>query len=118
MTAYVRTVCRELDTLRFSEWSEAVEWQTRYEGITPPGREERLSEGVRLMPNPAQEGVTVLSNYRMEAVDIYHSNGKKIVSTTPQSYAARFGVADWPKGVYIVVVHTILGDVTKKLVVE
>ena len=119
MVAYVRTVCREFDTLRYSDWSEGVEWQTRNAGIMPPLLEQDgLADGVRLMPNPATDGVVLLSNYWMKGVDIYHANGMKYGYLMPQPYTVEFSVKNWPKGMYLIVVHTLVGDLTKKLVVE
>lgn len=118
MVGYVRTVCRELDTLRYSPWSEGVTWQTSYVDIKPPREGDRLAGGIRLMPNPARGEVTLMSNYRISSADIYRADGTKHASIITLPYTARFDVGDWPKGVYFVVVHTQLGDVAKKLVVE
>jgi hypothetical protein len=51
-------------------------------------------------------------------VDIYHYGGIKHSSLAPHSHTAAFSVKDWPRGLYLVVAHTPLGDITKKLVVE
>ena len=114
MVAYVRTVCSELDTLRFSSWSDPVFWQTRNSSISNAGMDNRL----RLIPNPASEFVTLHSDYFISSVDIYHYGGIKHSSLAPHSHTASFSVKDWPRGLYLVVAHTPLGDITKKLVVE
>ena len=49
MVAYVRTVCRELDTLRYSDWCEPVEWLVQGNGIDPANP---LAEFITVMPNP------------------------------------------------------------------
>lgn len=114
MVAYVRTVCSELDTLRFSTWSGPVFWQTRNSSISNAGMDNQL----RLIPNPASEFVTLHSDYFISSVDIYHYGGIKHSSLAPHSHTAAFSVKDWPRGLYLVVAHTPLGDITKKLVVE
>ena len=115
MTAYVRTVCRELDTLRFSEWSEGVEWQTRV-GIVQPDEDVRLSSRIHLQPNPAKERVEVVTPCGVKGIEVYGSYGIRW-REFPAGTAA-FDVSDWAKGTYVVVIRTLAGSVTKKLVVE
>ena len=112
MVAYVRTVCRELDTLRFSEWSEGVEWQVNV-GIGSQGG--GLTE-VGLKPNPASEWVEVVSPGEVQGIEVYDAGGVKW-REMPRSTAG-FTVRDWAKGTYMVVIHTAAGSVTKRLVVE
>ena len=112
MVAYVRTVCRELDTLRFSEWSEGVEWQVNV-GIGSQGG--GLTE-VGLKPNPASEWVEVVSPGEVQRIEVYDAGGVKW-REMPRSTAG-FTVRDWAKGTYMVVIHTPSGSITKRLVVE
>ena len=116
MTAYVRTVCRELDTLRFSEWSEGVEWQTRNAGIVQPDEDVRLSSRIHLQPNPAKERVEVVTPCGVKGIEVYGSYG--IRWREFPAGTADFDVSDWAKGTYVVVIRTLAGSVTKKLVVE
>jgi len=118
MEARVRTVCRELDTLRYSEWSDPVQWQSRNAAIPPLIEQGTLADGVCLMPNPASDKVVILSNYLVNAVEVFNANGTPCLSATPQAFATSLNVADWPKGIYLVTVRTTLGNVTKKLLVE
>ena len=115
MVAYVRTVCRELDTLRYSEWSEGVEWQTRV-GIVQPDEDVRLSSRVFLQPNPAKERVEVVTPCGVKGIEVYGSYG--IRWREFPAGTTSFDVNDWAKGTYVVVIHTLAGCVTKKLVVE
>ncbi|MBR3435038.1 MAG: T9SS type A sorting domain-containing protein [Bacteroidales bacterium] len=115
MTAYVRTVCRELDTLRFSEWSEGVEWQTRV-GIVQPDEDVRLTSRIHLQPNPAKERVEVVTPCGVKGIEVYGSYG--IRWREFPAGTADFDVSDWAKGTYVVVIRTLAGSVTKKLVVE
>ena len=59
-----------------------------------------------------------IPSYFISSVDIYHYGGIKHSSLAPHSHTAAFSVKDWPRGLYLVVAHTPLGDITKKLVVE
>ena len=115
MVAYVRTVCRELDTLRYSEWSESVEWQTRV-GIVQPDEDVRLSSRIHLQPNPAKDRVAVVTPCGVKGIEVYGSYGIRWREFPAGSTS--FDVSDWAKGTYIVVVRTLAGSVTKKLVVE
>lgn len=112
MVAYVRTVCRELDTVRYSEWSEGVEWLV-LQGVDQP--EVGLPEVV-LRPNPAKERVEVVSPAEVKRIEVYDAGGVKW-RELPKGTSG-FAVDEWPKGTYMVVVHTSAGTVTKRLVVE
>lgn len=116
MEARVRTVCRELDTLRYSSWSNGVEWQTRYEGIVSPDEDVRLAARVYLRPNPATDRVEVVSPYGVKGIDVYGAHGIRWREFPAGTTA--FDVSDWAKGTYVVMVHTLSGSVTKKLIVE
>lgn len=109
--AHVRTVCRELDTLRYSEWSNGVVWQTRFCEV-----ESHEEGGVRVLPNPATEKVEIVTSCGVKGIEVYGSNGKRWRDFPPDTTV--FDVSDWAKGTYVVVIHTLSGSVTKKLVVE
>lgn len=115
MEARVRTVCRELDTLRYSEWSEAVYWQTRNAGVNAP----KLVDDIKIAPNPATDKVVVSSEMHLiEGIDVYNSVGKWYGAWQPHSHQAVFSVKNWPAGAYVVVVFTEHGDIKKRFVVE
>ena len=116
MVAYVRTVCRELDTLRFSPWSWGLTWRGQADIVLPEGG--RLAGSVRLMPNPASEQVLVLSEHRMEGVEVYQSDGRQYATLRAEGYSASLSVKDWPKGVYVLRIRTTSGPVLQKLSVE
>ena len=112
MVAYVRTVCRELDTVRYSDWSEGVEWYVQ-QGIADEGKE---AAAVTLRPNPAREWVEVETASRVQRIDVYAASGAKVKSM-PEGVAG-FSVGDWARGTYLLVVSTPEGKATRKLVVE
>ena len=114
MVAYVRVVCRDCDTLRYSDWSRGVTWGGERTGIDGAGD----GNGVRVMPNPAREEVTVESECRMDGIDVYGSDGKRYMTVQGQPHKAGFTVRGWSAGIYVLVVHTEAGDVVKRLSVE
>ena len=105
---------RDGDTLRYSDWSEGVVWETRNADIPNNG----LQHTLRMIPNPATENVSLFSDCLINGVDVYRSDGARQLSLACQDHSAGFSVKDWPKGMYIVVAHTTQGDITKKLMVE
>lgn len=115
MEAYVRTICRELDTLRYSEWCEPVEWLVIPERIDPaegPG-----DELITVKPNPATDRVTAAAACVMERVEVFNASGMKYFQRDVEGHSATFTVGGWPEGVYLIVVQTPQGELTKKLVV-
>ena len=129
MVSYVRTVCREYDTLRWSGWSGPVYWRlhhesrpdtTHHEGIALPEEGGDLSRFVQLMPNPASESVVVMSSYGIEKVEVYDVRGGRVLesSNTGHRTAAGFDVSKWAKGTYVVLVRTSAGTTAKRLVVN
>ena len=127
MVVYVRTVCREYDTLRWSEWSSAMHICVHYndrdttqhnEGIEVLEEGDDLSRYVQLMPNPANGGVVVMSSYGMEWVEVYDARGGKVYSSPANGTSTGFDVSSWVKGTYVVLVHTPAGTAAKRLVVQ
>jgi len=112
MVAYVRTVCRELDTVRYSPWSEGVEWYVQ-QGIAD---EVKDATAVILRPNPARDWVEVEATQRVQGIDVYAASGAKVKSL-PEGVRG-FSVSEWAKGTYLLVVRTTEGKATRKLVVE
>ena len=126
MVAYVRTVCREYDTLRWSGWSSPMNFRLHYvdttthheEGIEVPEEGDDLSRFVRLMPNPASGSVLVMSSYGMERVEVYDARGGKVYDSPADGTTAGFDVSSWAKGAYVVHVRTHAGTAAKRLVVQ
>ena len=115
-TAYIRAVCMH-DSLHYSEWSEPLDICLCDTGGTAAIEVPLLERLTYLMPNPAAEQVEVLSSYGMTRVEAYSLQGTKMADLRVRGLGATLDVSDWPEGMYIVVVHTPAGNVTKKLVV-
>ena len=125
MVAFVRTVCREYDTLRWSGWSSPVYWRlhhegTNHEGIEVPDDPSDLARFVRLMPNPASNRVLVMSSYGIESMEVYDVRGNRVLEQkgAGRGTTADFDVSAWAKGAYVVLVHTPAGTTAKRLVVN
>ena len=127
MVAYVRTVCREYDTLRWSRWSSPMYFRLHHEEDTThpgdvgvPDDEGDLSRFVQLMPNPASGSVVVMSSYGIDRVEVYDVRGNRVLEQKGQNWATYtgFDVSAWTKGAYVVLVHTPVGTTARRLMVQ
>lgn len=117
MTAFVRTVCRELDTIRYSPWCDPIEWFVQPSVIPTSEGEDELSALISVAPNPASCMVTVSSRCLMEGIEVYSVSGSRIKASTARTHSISFPVNDWPHGVYLVVVYTPKGTICKRFIV-
>ena len=76
------------------------------------------SGSVRLQPNPASGSVVVMSSYGIERVEVYDARGRRVYEQAASGTTTGFDVSGWAKGAYAVVVYTLAGIATKRLVVE
>ena len=126
MIAYVRTVCHEYDTLRYSEWGRPIRFMLHHEeqdttghgDIGVPEAGDDLARFVQLMPNPASGSVMVSSSYVIRRVEAYDVRGEKVMDRPTEGRTAAFDVSSWPKGAYVLLVRTPAGTATKRLVVQ
>ena len=126
MIAYVRTVCHEYDTLRYSEWGRPIRFRLHHEekdttghgNIVVPEAGDDLARFVQMMPNPASGSVLVSSSYRISRVEAYDVRGEKVMEQPTEGRTAAFDVTAWPKGAYVVLVRTPQGTAAKRLVVQ
>ncbi|MBR3411677.1 MAG: T9SS type A sorting domain-containing protein [Bacteroidales bacterium] len=126
MVAYVRAVCHEYDTLRYSEWGRPIRFMLHHEeqdttghgDIGVPEAEDDLSRYVQLMPNPASGSVLINSSYGIDRVEAYDVRGEKVHDQPSDARTAAFDVSAWPKGAYVVLVRTPVGTAAKRLVVQ
>ena len=126
MVVYVRTVCHEYDTLRYSEWGSPIRFMLHHEeqdttghgDIGVPEAGDDLARFVQLMPNPASGSVLVSSSYSISRVEAYDVRGKKVMEQPTEGRTAAFDVTAWPKGAYVVLVRTPQGTAANRLVVH
>ena len=114
-TAYIRTVC---DGDLRSEWSEPVHFHfppadTTNTGILWQSPADRFTN---VVPNPASSSVTVFSSFRLNAVDIFSLDGRKIAHQTANGISSQMDISALPPATYIVHIKTKGGNATKKLV--
>ena len=125
MVTYVRTVCREYDTLRWSNWGSPIYWHlhhqgSNHEGIAVPDDQSDLARFVQLMPNPANNRALVISSYGIEGIEVYDLKGNRVLEQkgAERGTTAGFDVTGWAKGAYVVLVRTPAGTTAKRLVVN
>ena len=115
--AYVRAVCNH-DSVCYSQWSDGVDiyFKDSTAAINTPGS--ILEQLTYVIPNPASDAVQVMSSFSLTHVEAYSLQGARMLDIATGGLATAFSVRDWPKGVYIVIVHTLGGSTAKKLVVK
>lgn len=118
---YVRAVCNR-DSTMYSDWSGPLDvcWTDTTGGTTPGevGVVSMLDALTYIVPNPASEYIQVMSSFRMSKVEVYNINGRKMLDKGVGDISTSFSVHDWPSDVYIIIIHTPVGNVAKKLVVR
>lgn len=113
----------------FYQWDDGVVENPRRVVVTqdtaftalftdPVGIATADSGSVRLQPNPASGSVVVMSSYGIERVEVYDTRGRRVHEQAANGTTTGFDVSDWAKGAYAVVVYTLVGVATKKLLVE
>ncbi len=117
LTAYVRTVCREMDTLRYSDWSDGVTWHGQNVEIVVPQGDANVDRFIFLAPNPASGIVSVMSSYSVKSIEVYSARGELMMQSTGKA-TDRFSVEGWTPGIYVVLVVTEAGHTAKKLIVK
>ena len=112
---YVRERCRD-DTR--GPWSDSVSfYMPASSGIQQP--EASIVEcSTHLIPNPASGPVTVISGFRLEAVEVYTVAGTLVETIGLKANTGVIDTSRWPKGAYILRIRTSHGDTAKRLVVQ
>ena len=115
--AYVRAKCGEEE---YSNWSSGVEF---YIAGDTTSRElsihtSLLEQYTYLMPNPAQDVVSVFSSFSMNRLEVFSMNGVLMERMDCEGLSTQLTVSGYPRGAYIVKVYTPKGVATKKLVVK
>lgn len=124
MDAYVRTLCDEYDTVRLSPWSAEPVYFLWREGqhdtadVSVPDQGETFDTYVRVLPNPASDKVQIISSFKIDQVEVYNSHGHKVLDAPLGRTMTWIDVAGWPRGVYVLLLHTSSGTIAKRLVVK
>lgn len=115
---YVRGKCHRGSVEFYGEWSDGLSVKICDDTTSGEGVGDIMEQLVRVVPNPATTQVRVLSSYTLSRVEVFDLQGNKVLDQPAFGLTATFPVRDWPKGMYIVVVHTPAGTASKKLVVD
>ena len=114
--AYVRAKC---DNGGYSNWSDSIEFYIAGDTVSPISiHTTMLEEYTHLMPNPANDVVTIFSSFSMNRIEVFALNGVLVERMDCEGISSQLTVRDYPKGAYIVKVYTPRGVATKKLVVN
>ena len=79
---------------------------------------EELSEHCNILPNPATTYAKVLSRYKIERLEVFDMQGKKVEEINVNDYEYYIGVQNYNKGTYLVNIVTQKGTTTKKMIVQ
>ena len=72
-----------------------------------------------VMPNPATGKVRVTSSFGLSRIEAFDAQGRLVYNTTcPPALSASLDVSSWPRGSYLLRIHTPAGTTTKKLLVQ
>lgn len=91
--------------------------------VTPPGGQEGVEEVdemahyVNISPNPGNDMVKIASSFGMKQIEVFNSAGQRLLNQETSGLQTRLNVSGWPQDTYIVRVHTVLGTITKKLLI-
>jgi hypothetical protein len=77
---------------------------------------EELAEHCNLVPNPATRYSKAISRYKIERLEIYDIQGKKMQEIAVNDYEYYINLQNYPKGTYLVNIVTQKGTTSKKLI--
>ena len=126
-SAYIRPVCHHGDSTCYGEWvpQDTSSGQGRgldvylCDSMPPVGIPNTpLEQFTYVVPSPASDQVQVMSGFKLLQVDVYDLSGETVYSAAASSVSTSIDVSSWPQGVYIAVIHTQGGIVTRKVVVS
>jgi hypothetical protein len=135
------------DTIVWSDWSDPVDFFGPVDTTTPADTTivdpptdttavdttaaiptshlSPLTSHLTIRPNPASDEVTLLSSFGITAVEAYNAAGTLVFSSRDNSsfkrlsdHALSLDLSSWPRGSYLLRIHTPAGTTTKKLLVQ
>ncbi len=69
-------------------------------------------------PNPATGSATVTSSFGLTQIEAFDEQGRLVQTLPATGLKADLDVSSWPRGTYLLRIHTPLGTATKKLLVQ
>lgn len=115
--AYVRATCMQ-DSLLYSTWSDSLDLCICDTSQTAAIETSILDQLTFLMPNPASHQVQLMSSYGITRVEAFALNGTCMADHAVKGLSTTLDVSQWPAGMYIIIIRTPAGTVTKKLAVK
>ncbi|MDR0790017.1 MAG: T9SS type A sorting domain-containing protein [Bacteroidales bacterium] len=73
---------------------------------------------VSIYPNPAKEELTIVSDNKIETIEVFNLLGQNVYTAKVNGNNATINVTNFTKGSYVVKLHTDRGFTAKKFVVE
>lgn len=117
-TAYevrLRNYCSNSDAM--SEWF-SFDTVTTGPDTTVLALSAVLQERVELHPNPATTRVAVSSPVVMTRITVVDLQGRVVYAAPVMSPTAKISTAGWPRGTFVVNIHTLQGTAVKKLTLK
>ena len=73
-----------------------------------------------LQPNPATDKVRITSSFGLSRIEAYDAKGRlvKELSIPNSQFSTNLDVSSWPRGAYLLRIHTPAGTTTKKLLIQ
>ena len=118
ISVYVCGVCNDCDSVREGTKSEYKYFIWTPQQQTSVSDDDEVADNVYLTPNPAKGVVTVTSSFRINSIEVYTPQGRRLVEQPVGSVSTSIDVSTWPRGVYVVRLHTDGGNVSKHLMVD
>jgi hypothetical protein len=130
----LRKACRyttaTYDTLVWSDWGRPASLFIADPPVDttlaiPTSHLSPLNSHLTIRPNPASDEVTLLSSFGITAVEAYNAAGTLVFSSRDSGsfhrlsdHALSLDLSSWPRGSYLLRIHTPAGTTTKKLLVQ
>lgn len=80
--------------------------------------EERAPIPCEVMPNPASQSLYVASENELQEVQLFAASGEQVLREPVNALGARIDVQQLPSGVYVMVVVTAHGTVTRPVIIQ
>ena len=82
------------------------------------GIEEELSNTTAVYPNPASDLVNIQSEYEMKSVKIFNQSGQVLKVQQLNSKNQQINITDIPAGLYVFVINTEQGTISKRIFIQ
>ncbi|MDD6613762.1 MAG: T9SS type A sorting domain-containing protein, partial [Bacteroidales bacterium] len=75
-----------------------------------------LASTCSVYPNPANNEAVVLSNFRVEAIEIYDMSGRMVKREDVSAYELHLDLQTLASGSYVFKIKTVKGTIEKKVI--